>query len=98
MRVLADRWGAEMERNDREAELKVLRKKDRQYQRFNRGEYIDALSAQEGRRLIEFAVGGSMISISKEPGWEMYEGTARAKRGRVTVFSARSRQRMLECV
>jgi hypothetical protein len=93
-----DRWVREMEWRDREAEIKEISRHFRKLNRQQRMEYIDALNRIEERRVIEFAAGGSLISLSKEPGWQMYEGAVRSKRGCVSNFSGRSRKRMMETV
>jgi hypothetical protein len=97
-RRATERWVREMEWRDREAEIKEISRHFRKLNRQQRMEYVDALNRVEERRVIDFAVGGSLITLSKEPGWEMYEGAVRSKRGCVSNFSGRSRKRMMETV
>lgn len=56
-----------------------------------RNAFNDCTIKREKRRKAVFYPGGSLIKVSKVPGWEPFEGDTRGQRGRITGFSRKSR-------
>jgi len=60
--------------------------------------FADAAIKREKRRKAIFYPAGSLIKVSKMPGWEPYEGDKRGERGRINGFSRKSRLAFLSTV
>lgn len=78
------------------ADAALMHARIRAREQFSRGKWVDAINEREKWRTVDFYVGGTMMEVAKEPGYEMYEDAERGVRGRVEGFSRRSRQRMME--
>jgi hypothetical protein len=62
------------------------------------GEFLDAKSERDKKRLVSFHYEGTLIRIAGVSGWEEYENEKASKRGAVSGFSCKARSRMLRLV
>ncbi len=63
-----------------------------------RDAFADGVLAREKRRTAAFYPSGSLIRVSKIPGWEPYENAKRGKRGKIKGYSFKSRMAFLSYV
>lgn len=64
----------------------------------DRREWVDGMVKRENERTVTFHPEGSLFTVAKEPGFELYDTDAKSLRGQVRGFSGKSRMRFLEFV
>jgi len=80
------------------ARLEAAGKKCDETEHLRRERFTDAIIAREKKRKAVFYPAGSLIRVSKMPGWEPYESGKQGTRGKIKGYSRKSRLAFLSTV